>query len=89
MDVGGDITLGEGGVTFGMMSFATGGWTAAPVVGKVIAQIGPLLGLSPMEQDKMAATERDILKPLGPDLLESLNVTAEDDDASVEVDSDH
>ena len=69
--------------------FATGGWTAAPVVGKVIAQIGPLLGLSPMEQDKMAATERDILKPLGPDLLESLNVTAEDDDASVEVDSDH
>jgi cell division protein FtsI (penicillin-binding protein 3) len=27
--------------------FVTGGWTAAPVVGRVIAQAGPLLGLAP------------------------------------------
>lgn len=27
--------------------FATGGWIAAPVVGKVIARMGPLLGLKP------------------------------------------
>jgi cell division protein FtsI (penicillin-binding protein 3) len=30
--------------TFG---YATGGWIAAPVVGRVVAQIGPLLGLTP------------------------------------------
>jgi cell division protein FtsI (penicillin-binding protein 3) len=28
--------------------FATAGWTAAPVVGRVIAQIGPLLGITPL-----------------------------------------
>ncbi len=28
--------------------FATAGWTAAPAVGRVIAQIGPLLGISPL-----------------------------------------
>ncbi len=31
--------------TFG---YATGGWTAAPVVGRVIAQIGPMLGVQPV-----------------------------------------
>ncbi|MEX0695764.1 MAG: penicillin-binding protein 2 [Rhodospirillales bacterium] len=28
-------------------NYATGGWVAAPVVGRVIAQIGPLLGIAP------------------------------------------
>jgi cell division protein FtsI (penicillin-binding protein 3) len=28
--------------------FATGGWTAAPAVGRIIAQIGPLLGVAPI-----------------------------------------
>lgn len=28
--------------------FATAGWTAAPVVGRVVAQIGPLLGIMPV-----------------------------------------
>jgi cell division protein FtsI (penicillin-binding protein 3) len=28
--------------------FATAGWTAAPAVGRVIAQIGPLLGIAPV-----------------------------------------
>jgi cell division protein FtsI (penicillin-binding protein 3) len=33
--------------TFG---YATGGWIAAPVIGRVVAQIGPLLGLSPRRE---------------------------------------
>jgi cell division protein FtsI (penicillin-binding protein 3) len=32
--------------TFG---YATGGWVAAPVVGKVIARIGPMLGVDPVD----------------------------------------
>jgi len=32
--------------------FATGGWTAAPAVGKVIARIAPLLGVRPIEQEE-------------------------------------
>ena len=34
--------------TFG---YATGGWVAAPVVGKVIARIGPMLGVAPLDAD--------------------------------------
>ncbi len=30
-------------------NFATGGWIAAPVAGKVIARMGPLLGIKPVE----------------------------------------
>ena len=30
--------------------FATGGWVAAPVVGRIIARIGPLLGIEPVEE---------------------------------------
>jgi cell division protein FtsI (penicillin-binding protein 3) len=30
--------------------FATGGWTAAPVVGRVIAQIAPLFGIAPVDE---------------------------------------
>ena len=33
--------------TFG---YATGGWVAAPVVGKVISRIGPLLGVRPLDE---------------------------------------
>ncbi len=29
--------------------YATGGWVAAPVVGKVIARIGPMLGVRPVD----------------------------------------
>lgn len=35
--------------TFG---FATGGWTAAPVVGRVIRQMGPLVGLQPVDESR-------------------------------------
>ncbi len=31
-------------------NYATGGWVAAPVVGRVVAQIGPLLGITPLNE---------------------------------------
>jgi cell division protein FtsI (penicillin-binding protein 3) len=31
--------------------YATGGWVAAPVVGRVIARIGPMLGVAPVDED--------------------------------------
>lgn len=68
--------------------FATGGWTAAPVVGRVISQVGPLLNLPPVEADVMATAERQLLKPLGTEVLESLNLGNETDDyAAVESNS--
>ena len=35
----------------GTLNRATGGWTAAPVVGRVVAQIGPMAGLPPVSLD--------------------------------------
>lgn len=70
--------------------FATGGWVAAPVVGKVVSQIGPLLNLPPLDPDVIAATERQLLRPLGAEVLESLNLKDEADDyASVESNRAH
>ncbi len=40
--------------TFG---FATGGWTAAPVVGRVIARAGPLLGVGKTEDQEPASAK--------------------------------
>jgi cell division protein FtsI (penicillin-binding protein 3) len=31
--------------------FATGGWTAAPVAGRVIARMAPIVGVSPIDED--------------------------------------
>ncbi len=39
--------------------FATGGWTAAPVVGRTIAQMGPLYGIMPD-----LAPDHDIVKDM-------------------------
>lgn len=65
--------------------FATGGWTAAPVTGRVISQIGPLLNLPPIENDMIAASEQQLLKPLGSEVLSTLSLDKETDDyASVE-----
>ncbi len=41
------------------MGFASGGWTAAPVVGRVIDRIAPVLGVAPVDED--AEPERDVL----------------------------
>jgi cell division protein FtsI (penicillin-binding protein 3) len=32
-------------------NFATGGWVAAPIVGRVISRIGPLLGMQPINKE--------------------------------------
>lgn len=65
--------------------FATGGWTAAPVVGRMISQIGPLLNLPPVDPEVVATAERQLLRPLGNEVIESLNLNKEADDyASVE-----
>ncbi len=64
--------------------FATGGWTAAPVVSHVIGQIAPLLGMPPVDEDVQEAHERQLLKTLGNDVLTSLNINTDDDYASVE-----
>ncbi len=34
--------------TFG---YATGGWVAAPVVRRVIARLGPMLGIAPVDEN--------------------------------------
>jgi cell division protein FtsI (penicillin-binding protein 3) len=36
--------------------YATGGWVAAPVVGRVVARMAPLVGLSPVEEDTETTT---------------------------------
>ncbi len=40
-------------------NFATGGWTAAPLVGRVISRIGPLLGVEPVDENA-----RDVRKAM-------------------------
>ncbi|MDG2205513.1 MAG: penicillin-binding transpeptidase domain-containing protein, partial [Alphaproteobacteria bacterium] len=48
-------------------NYATGGWVAAPVVGKVVERIGPMLGIAPdpaaaiaLPEIKMAKTKRTV-----------------------------
>ena len=31
-------------------NYATGGWTAAPVAGRLIARIGPIAGIAPVDE---------------------------------------
>ena len=64
--------------------FATGGWVAAPVVKKVVSQIGPLLDLPPLTPDMEAAAERQLMKPLGAQILDGMPVEEGSNYASVE-----
>ena len=52
--------------------FATGGWVAAPVVGKVVRRIGPLAGVRPYE-DELPSVRRvlDINRAPGKSTLAS------------------
>ncbi len=43
--------------------YATGGWVAAPTVGRVVRQMGPLLGLAPVDEAR-------------PDIRQALEITA-------------
>jgi cell division protein FtsI (penicillin-binding protein 3) len=45
--------------------YATAGWVSAPAAGRVIARIGPMLGLLP-ETDTAAATQASLAIPLQP-----------------------
>jgi cell division protein FtsI (penicillin-binding protein 3) len=46
--------------------FTTGGWIAAPTVGRVIARIGPMLGILPSTGDTLAALDAQLTVPLQP-----------------------
>ena len=46
--------------TSATLNYATGGWTAAPVVGRVIARIASIAGIAPVD-DAAAADGRDLL----------------------------
>jgi len=35
--------------------FATGGWVAAPVVGRIVQRMAPMVGLSPIPKDSPEA----------------------------------
>jgi cell division protein FtsI (penicillin-binding protein 3) len=56
------------------LGFATGGMVAAPVVSRVIGQIGPLLDVEPLDADMEAAAERQVLRPLGAEIVDGLPV---------------
>ena len=38
--------------------YATGGWVAAPVVGRTVARIGPLLGIEPIDEGSRQIEQR-------------------------------
>ncbi len=52
--------------------FATGGWVAAPLVGRVIAASAPLLGVPPLDSIGEAAADSQVLQPLGQNLINTL-----------------
>ncbi|MBM3517422.1 MAG: penicillin-binding protein 2, partial [Alphaproteobacteria bacterium] len=46
--------------------FASGGWTAAPVVGSVVARIGPLLGIAPVDEGASAVRREMMIEGFPP-----------------------
>ena len=54
--------------------FATGGWVSAPIVNRTVSQIAPLLGMPPLSKEVVATTERQILKPLGSQMIDGVSV---------------
>ena len=44
------VLLDEPTGTYGTLGFATGGWTAAPIVGRIVARIAPALGIAPIDE---------------------------------------
>lgn len=69
------------------MGNATGGWTAAPVVNHVVAQIGPLLNIPPLVNEMEAAAEQKLLKPLGSQIVDGMPVEEGSNYAAAEPDS--
>jgi cell division protein FtsI (penicillin-binding protein 3) len=46
--------------------FTTGGQIAAPTVGRIIARIGPMLGVMPVTGDALAALDASLTVPMNP-----------------------
>lgn len=46
--------------------FTTGGYIAAPTVGRIIARIGPMLGILPATGDQLAQLDQQLTVPLTP-----------------------
>lgn len=46
--------------------FTTGGYIAAPSVGRIIARIGPMLGIMPADGEQLAALDQRLTVPLSP-----------------------
>ncbi|MFY9289001.1 MAG: penicillin-binding protein 2 [Alphaproteobacteria bacterium] len=67
--------------------FATGGWVAAPAVNKIVSQIGPMLDLPPLSSDMAVTAERQLLKPLGSQIVDGLPVGQGPNFAAVESNS--
>ena len=44
-------TLDEPKANKATFGYATAGWTAAPVVGRTVARIAPMLGLAPVDEN--------------------------------------
>lgn len=69
------------------LGFATGGKVAAPIVRNVIMQMGPLLDIAPMQPEMEAAAERQLLQPVGSQIVdgmpadEGLNYAANESDS--------
>jgi cell division protein FtsI (penicillin-binding protein 3) len=66
--------------------FSTAGWTVAPAVNNIVSQIAPLLGMPPFPKDINEATEHQVLKPLGSEIVDGMPVDDGADYASVESD---
>lgn len=64
--------------------YTTAGWNVAPMVGRVIAQMGPLMGVPPVESDVVANIEQQLFKPLGAEALERIKMDSEEDYAANE-----
>ncbi len=59
------MMLDEPHATKATFGYATAGWVSAPAAGKVIARIGPMLGLLP-ETDNVPAINAQLAQPLQP-----------------------
>jgi cell division protein FtsI (penicillin-binding protein 3) len=66
---------------------ATAGWVVAPLVNNVVTQIAPMLGMPPLAKESNEATERQVLKPLGAEIVDGIPVDDGKDYAAVESDS--
>lgn len=64
--------------------YATAGWVAAPMVNNVVAQIGPILGIAPLPKDLNETAERQVLKPLGTEVLKEIMTRERKNYAAVE-----